>query len=61
MPTQFILEACLGLGPVALFVVALERLDSFKLVGFSTVASVLLLGAAASVASYFISGPAMDA
>jgi RsiW-degrading membrane proteinase PrsW (M82 family) len=61
MPTHFLLEAALGLGPVLLFLLGLLYLDSFKLVGFSTVAGVLLLGAAAGVASYFISGPAMDA
>jgi len=61
MPTHFALEALLGLGPVLLFLLGLIYLDSFKLVGFSTVAGVLLLGAATGVASYFISGPVMDA
>jgi RsiW-degrading membrane proteinase PrsW (M82 family) len=61
MPTHFALEAVLGLGPVLLFLLGLLYLDSFKLVGFSTVAGVLLLGALTGVASYFISGPIMDA
>jgi len=61
MPTHFALDALLGLGPVLLFLLGLIYLDSFKLVGFSTVAGVLLLGAATGVASYFISGPVMDA
>jgi RsiW-degrading membrane proteinase PrsW (M82 family) len=61
MPAHFALEALLGLGPVLLFLLGLLYLDSFKLVGFLTVASVLLLGALTGVASYFVSGPAMDA
>jgi RsiW-degrading membrane proteinase PrsW (M82 family) len=61
MPTHFALEAALGLGPVLLFLLGLLYLDSFKLVGFGTVAGVLLLGALTGVASYFVSGPVMTA
>jgi RsiW-degrading membrane proteinase PrsW (M82 family) len=60
LPTQFILEACLGLGPVALFVVALERLDSFKLVRIRTVLGAVLLGMAAAAASYAASAATLD-
>ncbi len=61
MPTHFLLEAALGLGPVLLFLLGLLYLDSFKLVGFATVAGVLLLGVLTGAASYFLSGPVMDA
>jgi RsiW-degrading membrane proteinase PrsW (M82 family) len=60
MPTQFLLEACLGLGPVALFVVALERLDSFKLVRVRTVLGAVLLGGLAAAASYAASAVTLD-
>ncbi len=61
MPSHFILEALVGLGPVLLFLFGLLYLDSFKLVGFATVGGVLLLGGLAAVLSYFVSGPVMDA
>jgi RsiW-degrading membrane proteinase PrsW (M82 family) len=60
MPTQFILEACLGLGPVALFVATLERLDSFKLVRIRTVLGAVLLGGLAAAASYAASAATLD-
>jgi RsiW-degrading membrane proteinase PrsW (M82 family) len=60
MPAQFVLEACLGLGPVALFVVALEWLDSFKLVRIRTVLGAVLLGMLAAVASYGASGVVLN-
>ena len=60
MPTQFILEACLGLGPVALFVAALEWLDSFKLVRIRTVLGAVVLGMLAAAASYAASAVALD-
>lgn len=60
MHTQFALEACLGLGPVALFVAALQWLDSFKLVRIRTVLGAVLLGGLAAAASYAASGATLD-
>ena len=60
MPSQFVLEACLGLGPVLLFLAALIYLDSFKLVSLSLVLEVMLWGAVAAALSYALAGPIMD-
>jgi protease PrsW len=60
MPAHFALEACLGLGPVLIFLIGLIWLDSFKLVGFGMVVGMVLLGALAAVASYVLGGAVMD-
>ncbi|MGN6517131.1 MAG: PrsW family glutamic-type intramembrane protease [Rhizomicrobium sp.] len=60
MPSQFALEAGLGLGPVLLFLVALLYLDSFKLVRLALVIEVMLWGAVAAALSYTLAGPIMD-
>jgi len=60
LPANFVPEACLGLGPVLLFLAGLMWFDSFKLVRLSTVVGVLLLGGIAAVACYTLSGIAMD-
>jgi RsiW-degrading membrane proteinase PrsW (M82 family) len=56
MPPSFPLEAALGLGPVLLYLAGLLYIDSFKLVRFSTIVGVLLMGAGAALISYFLSG-----
>jgi protease PrsW len=60
MPSHFLVEACLGLGPVLLFLGSLLWLDSFKLVNFTTVVGVVLLGGIAAAGCYVASGYAMD-
>ncbi|MGD0145206.1 MAG: PrsW family glutamic-type intramembrane protease [Rhizomicrobium sp.] len=60
MPTHFIPELCLGLGPVALLVAALQWLDSFKLVSMRMVLVAVMLGVLAAVLSYAASGAALD-
>jgi len=57
---HFLEETILGFSPVLVFLVALLYLDSFKLVRFSTVLWVIVLGALAALASYFLSGVVMD-
>jgi RsiW-degrading membrane proteinase PrsW (M82 family) len=59
MPAHFALEACLGLGPVLIFLIGLIWLDSFKLVGFGMVVGMVLLGALAAIASYVLGGAVM--
>src|SRR5208282_4104009 len=60
MPAHFLLEACLGLGPVLLFLAALVYMDSFKLVGVLDVIAVMTLGVLAAGLSYASSGALMD-
>jgi RsiW-degrading membrane proteinase PrsW (M82 family) len=60
-PNSFVAEACLGLGPVLLFLAALLWLDSFRLVRFRTVIALIGLGMVAAIACYAVSGAAMDA
>lgn len=61
MPPNFPVEAALGLGPVLLYLAGLLYIDSFKLVRLSTILGVLLMGALAAFASYFLSGVVIDA
>jgi len=51
------LEALFALGPVLLFLAGLLYLDSFKLVGITTVMAVMLLGVVAAGITYVTSGP----
>ena len=60
-PNSFLAEACLGLGPVLLFLAALLLLDSFRLVRFRMVIALIVLGMMAALACYAVSGAAMDA
>ena len=60
MPPNFPIEATLGLGPVLLYLMGLLYIDSFKLVRFSTIIGVLLMGAFAALLSYFLSGIVID-
>ncbi len=61
MTGHLALAIAVGIGPVVLFLLGLVYLDSFKLVSIGTVFVVMLLGGCAAVASYLVSGPAMDA
>jgi RsiW-degrading membrane proteinase PrsW (M82 family) len=61
LPSQFGIEALLGLTPILLFLAVLIFMDSFKLVSLRLVAAVMLAGALAAALSYAIAGPLMDA
>ena len=61
LPSQFGIEALLGLTPVLLFLAVLIFMDSFKLVSIRLVVAVMLAGALAAALSYAIAGPLMDA
>jgi RsiW-degrading membrane proteinase PrsW (M82 family) len=61
LPSQFGIEALLGLTPVLLFLAVLIFMDSFKLVSIRLVVAVMLAGALAAALSYAIAGPIMDA
>ena len=60
MLSDFALKAALGLGPALLFIAGLVYIDSFKLVRFSTIAGVLLMGVLVALLAYFLSGQVMD-
>jgi RsiW-degrading membrane proteinase PrsW (M82 family) len=60
IPPNFAMEAALGLGPVLLYLAGLLYIDSFKLVRVSTIFGVLLMGMAAALISYFLSGVVID-
>src|SRR6185369_15005748 len=61
MLLQFLLEIPIGLGPVIVFLIVLERLDSFRLVTFYTIALMIGAGATLAALSYALNGWAMDA
>jgi RsiW-degrading membrane proteinase PrsW (M82 family) len=60
MPLRFILEIPIGLGPVVVFLLVLQRLDSFRLVGVYAIGLTICAGAALAAASYVINGAAID-
>src|SRR4029079_3846174 len=61
MSLQFLLEIPIGLGPVIVFLIILERLDSFCLVTFYNIAPMIGAGGVLAALSYALNGWAMDA
>jgi len=60
LPSQFGIEALLGLTPVLLFLAVLIFMDSFKLVSIRLVVAVMAAGAIAAALSYVLAGPIID-
>ena len=61
MTPPLLVAAPVGLLPVLLFLVALVWLDSYKLVGIRAVLAVILAGALAAVAAWFLNAYLMNA
>jgi len=61
MGLSFLLEAPIGLGPVLVFLVVLQHLDSFRLVSLYTILLTLFGGGVLAGASYLLNGVAIDA
>lgn len=57
---HFALSLAIGLTPVLLFMAALQYLDSFRLVRFSSMCATVLLGMLAAALSYFVGDAVMS-
>jgi RsiW-degrading membrane proteinase PrsW (M82 family) len=60
MSLQFLLEIPIGLGPVVVFLIVLQHLDSFRLVSLYTIGLTIAGGGVLAIASYSLNGYAMD-
>ena len=61
MPLQFLLEVPIGLGPVIVFLVVLQQLDSFRLVSLYTIGLTIGAGGVLAALCYLVNDAAMDA
>lgn len=61
MGLSFLLEVPIGLGPVIVFLVMLQHLDSFRLVSLYTILMTMFLGGVLAGASYLLNGVVIDA
>lgn len=61
MSFSFFLEAPIALIPAVLFLIVLDRLDSFRLVSFTAAVAALVAGGLLAIVSYFANALAMDA
>ena len=61
MSWLFLLEAPVGLGPVIVFLVVLQNLDSFRLVSLYTILLTIACGGALAIMSYLVNGWTIDA
>jgi protease PrsW len=60
MSLSFFLEAPIALIPALLFLIVLDRLDSFRLVSLAAAVAALAAGGLLAIVSYFINDVAMD-
>jgi len=61
MSWSLLLEAPIGLGPVVVFLIVLQRLDSFRLVSLYTIGVTIGAGGALAGVSYLLNGIVIDA
>lgn len=61
MSWSLLLEAPIGLGPVVVFLIVLQRLDSFRLVSLYTIGVTIAGGGVLAGVSYLVNGIAIDA
>lgn len=60
MSADLLIRAPVGLLPVLIFLIALLYLDSYKLIRFRVIASVIVAGGVLTVAGYFLNGYLLD-
>ena len=60
MSWSLLLEAPIGLGPVVVFLIVLQRLDSFRLVSLYTIGVTIAAGGILAGVSYLLNGIVID-